>query len=84
MTDNELNVIPMENMPAIRVGKLTTLPNVSREIARVYKAARRGDIESQDASRFVYMLNTLSGVLRDARVLDEFSARIESIESVKL
>jgi hypothetical protein len=67
-------------MPTIRVGVLKTLPNVSREIARVYKQARRGEIETQDASRFVYMLNVLSGVLRDQRVLDEFSRRIEAVE----
>lgn len=56
---------------------LNTLEQVAREIARVYRAARAGDITPGDASRFTFILHTLSRVLEGVQI----EGRLERLEA---
>ena len=47
--------------PAPRVGGLDTIGAVRTEAARLYRAARRGEVPAQDASR---MANVLALIVR--------------------
>lgn len=42
---------------AVITRNLLTLDGVSKEMAKVYKAARRGTLPTQDASRLTYILD---------------------------
>lgn len=54
-------VVSHPSQKGIRV-KLTTLDDVYREIAKVYREARNGRIASENGTKFVYMLRTLAEV----------------------
>jgi len=43
----------------IRVGPLVTSGDVKTEIARVYRQARRGQLDTSEGTRLVYMLRVL-------------------------
>ena len=43
-----------------RVRELSTLPQIRAEMARVYREARRGDLQTSEASRFIYMLDRMT------------------------
>ena len=45
-----------------RVGPLDTVQAVRRELGRVYRLARYGDLETDTLRAFVYTLNTLIGM----------------------
>jgi hypothetical protein len=57
---------------------LASLEHVARELARVYRAAKRGDIEVNTAAKLTYILATLGKVLEAA----QFEARIEALERI--
>ena len=63
--------------PAKRVGTLDTPSACRRELARVYREARNGLLETSDATRFANILNTLIGMIRDTD-LDERLRRLEA------
>jgi len=50
---------------------------VSHELAKLYREARAGKIETADASRLANMLSILSRILSDS----ELEARIEALEA---
>ena len=50
----------MASSQKITVGPLKNIPGVQRELARVYRAARRGQIPTDSATR-------LAGILNDIR-----------------
>lgn len=57
---------------------LATLDDVARELARVYRSARAGDIKVGDATRLAFILSTLGKVIEAA----QFEARITALEEV--
>lgn len=45
--------------PTPRVGRLNTLDGVLKEMAAVYREARRGQMETPKASKLMYMLSQM-------------------------
>ncbi len=60
----------------VRIGPLLTPGNVKVEAARLYKAARRGEVASADASRLASVLALILKVIEGA----DLEARIEALE----
>ena len=59
-----------------RIGSLTAVKGVQRELRRVYREAVRGNIETLDLSRLVAALREMRGGL----VAETFEARIAALE----
>ena len=57
--------------------KLATIEDCRREMARVYRDARTARIDSQDASRFVYILSQIGKLIE----LSDIEKRLEILES---
>lgn len=81
MTKKETNqsaIIEGQVLHAIPIPqiKLATIEDCRREMARVYRDARTTRIDSQDASRFVYILSQIGKLIE----LSEFEKRIEILE----
>ena len=55
--EKELRVIPAHPL------KLATVEDCRREMARVYRDARSGATDTQDASRLVYILTSIAKML---------------------
>ncbi len=53
---------------ATRVGPLKTAGQVATELARVYRACRRGDMDSQDGTRLSTILRELRASIETADV----------------
>ena len=62
--------------PAPRVGRLKILADIRTELGRVYRAARRGEISTQDMTRFAYTLSVLGKLI----VGDDLVRRVEQLE----
>jgi hypothetical protein len=45
------------------VGRLRTLHDIQKELTRVYKAMRRGEIPTQDGTRLSYTLQVLAKII---------------------
>lgn len=60
-----------------KVGRLNTVNEVRREMARVYREARQGEIKITDGSKFVYMLQVIGQTIRDT----DLEKRIEALEN---
>ena len=60
-----------------RVGPLDSLQAVRRELARVYRKARQGEIPVEDLRAYVYALKTLSDILNDT-VIEQ---RLDALET---
>lgn len=58
--------------------KLSSVSDVAEELARLYRQARAGEVETSDASRLAYMLNMLGGLLESVRL----EARIQQLEQL--
>ncbi len=59
-----------------RVGPLDTVQAVRRELGRVYRLARCGDLETDTLRAFVYTLKEL----RESLVSGELERRVEALE----
>ncbi len=57
---------------------LKTLHDVRIEMSKVYRAAKTGEIDSQEGSRLIYMLSSLGKII-EAQQVDE---RIDAINRV--
>jgi hypothetical protein len=57
---------------------LNSVARVREELAKVYRAARNGEIALSDATRLTYMLDKLARMLVD----QELESRIEALEHV--
>lgn len=57
---------------------LSTLNDVKVELARLYRQAKAGKVETSDASRLAFILNSLGRVIVDA----ELEARIQQLEQL--
>ncbi len=56
---------PKDSDPTPRIGHLKYIDDILTEARRVFRAGRRGDIETQDMSRFIAALQTIAGLIRD-------------------
>ena len=65
-----------ERQRQIRVGPLSTVGNVIVELARVYRHARHGQIDTLDASRLAGILTQIRQALEE----QEFERRIRALE----
>jgi len=66
-------------VPTPRRIDLKTMGQVRAEMARVYRQTREGKIDSQDGSRFVYMLVQIGKMVE----LADLEKRLESLEKQK-
>jgi len=62
--------------PRRRGPVLETLPDVRREMARVYRQMRHGRIDTQDATRMTYVLTQIAKIIQTT----ELEARIDAVE----
>jgi hypothetical protein len=63
-----------------KIGRLTDLDGVTRELARVYRHARRGEIDSSKA----YRLATILGTMAKTMETSELEKRLDEIEQALL
>ncbi len=59
-----------------RIGPLTDVAGVTRELRKLYREARRGEIHTIDLSRFVAAMREIRGSL----AVETFEARITALE----
>ncbi len=59
-----------------RIGPLDDVKSVRRELGKLYREARRGDMDTQDLTRFVTALRELKGCL----ISETFEDRIAALE----
>jgi hypothetical protein len=59
-----------------RVGRLETIEDVRAELSKVYRAARTGRIEMNDAKGLCYLLVSLGALVKDGAL----EARIAALE----
>ena len=64
--------------PRLRL-PLASAGDVARELARLYRQARAGQMEVQDSSRLANILQILARVLETS----DLEARIEALEAIK-
>ncbi len=67
----------MSNKTKTRIGRLNTVGGVVGEMARVYRQARRGELDTVDGSRLVNMLREI----RVALEMSELERRLEALET---
>ena len=61
--------------PRVRI-KLTTVKDVARELGRLYREARTGQVKTQDASRLANMLFIMSRLIEGG----DLEARLDALE----
>ncbi len=59
-----------------RIGPLSDVAGVTRELRKLYREARRGEIDTIDLSRFVAAMREIRGSL----AVETFEARITALE----
>ena len=59
-----------------RIGALQTAIDCRRELARVYRLGRVGDVTTQDMTRFASVLQMLINAIREG----ELESRVEQLE----
>ena len=69
-------VVALVPTPRRRGPVLETLPDVRREMARVYRQMRHGRIDTQDATRMTYVLTQIAKIIQTA----ELDARVAAVE----
>jgi len=69
---------PLTKRPSKRL-KLETAAHVRRELARIYREARREEISTQTATRLAYLLEVLSRQIERT----DLEKRIEALEEGK-
>lgn len=74
----EVHPSPLARKPSPRL-KLETASHVRRELARLYREARREEISTQTATRLAYLLEVLSRQIERS----DLEKRIEALEEVK-
>jgi Mn-dependent DtxR family transcriptional regulator len=67
----------MQDKAKVRIGRLTSVGMVGVEIGRLYRLARRGDIESIEAYRLASVLSVMAKCLETS----EFERRIAEMEA---
>ena len=70
----------MSEKAKIRIGRLDTVGGVVRELGRVYRKARRGELDVADATRLATILRELRCCL-EAGGLRNFEKRLRALET---
>lgn len=66
----EVTPTPRPVSPRLR---LSTIGDCKREIAKLYREVRRGELASTEAGRLVWMLNTLANLISDHDIEDRLT-----------
>jgi len=74
-TDRPLALVP-HGKPRHPTPRLNSLRSIRRELASVYRLARRGELALADACKLGYLLSTL-GKLSESELLEDRLARLE-------
>lgn len=75
MTETTIELVdPL--LPVPRIGRLDRASDIRTELARLYRAGRRGDVLPADAARLGYLLNLLAKMIE----LSDIEARITALE----
>jgi hypothetical protein len=61
-----------------RVGRLATLPQVRRELVKIYAEVRQGRLESQEGTRLCYLLTSVARLIETG----DAEARLERLEEL--
>jgi hypothetical protein len=69
---------PMGTNPQIRVGRLRTVGEIVHELSRLYRAVRRGDVETLEGFRMASIL----GIMRQCLEGSDAEKRLAELESV--
>jgi len=69
----------MVDQQKLRVGRLNTIGNVRHELGRVYRAARREEMDSLDASRLAAILKVVIECIRAHDFEDRLGALEEKV-----
>jgi len=75
----QLCVVPVDPTPVKLASPRLRLDRISdckRELGRLYKEARRGEISAQTATRLAYLLNMMAQMIETS----ELEKRVEAIE----
>jgi len=64
--------------PTPRVGPLNTVRDVAKELGRLYRAARRGELTPGNAAKLAYIL----GHQRAALETGDLERRVEELEQI--
>lgn len=67
---------PLPVSPRLR---LSTIADCKREIAKLYREVRRGELLSTEAGKLVWMLNILANLIAD----HDLEARLDALEQGK-
>lgn len=76
----EMQVLPPRPTPLIKRTKLSNVREIRAELARVYRRAKAGEIDTGTATRFAYILDLMSRMIERA----ELEGRIEALEDREL
>ncbi len=74
----EVETLPPKKGQRYRA-KLDTMQDVKREMAKVYREARSGIVDVQDATKLTWMLQAVGKVIESS----DLEKRIEALESKK-
>lgn len=69
-------VVEAVRKPSPRL-KLETVQNVRRELARIYREARRGELKAETATKLAYLLDLMARMIERS----DLERRIEQLES---
>ena len=67
----------MKQQRGPRIGPLNTVQSVRRELGRVYRLARKGEITIEELRAFTYALKILSELVEHA----ELEGRLDALEA---
>ena len=70
----------LDNTPPKRgpyIGKLSSVESIRREICRVYRLARRSELDTLDAARLANILHLAARLIKE----HELEERIEAVEA---
>ncbi len=67
----------MSEKPKIRIGRLDTVGGVVTELGRIYRQARKGQLDLSDATR----LATILREIRCALEVSDFENRLTAVEA---
>lgn len=66
----------MTDKAKLRIGRLDSVGGVVREMAKVYREARRGELKTEEGTRLIYMLREIRGALEGS----ELERRVAELE----
>ena len=66
----------VSRLPTPRVGQLSSLAGVRIELVKIYRSARRGELDTQDMTRLAYVLGQIAKVIETG----DLEKRLERLE----